>query len=389
MERTPDASRPVPGQRLRFTWPPAGADLEARASRRAGESVRARKIKVLARTLLYFLIMRFNITVGGFIPAKYTRELIDNSDFRKFDDALRMVLDCTPALADEIEQHLKDCAGKNIVRYGTHRQSAAMMTCFTPSPTPLQPRAFHRRRDGRLCDGGECDEEFGFDFRSPATTWLGIADNTEDAPMSKATAVLKPGEPVTLPPAGNISFEIEPGQRFKLTQPQGEQVADLVSFNRDDPREMLSMLCSRAVNLSYKFTAPMTLYSNLSREMWKIDEDMTGENYCGGGYCSEHMNMRRYGDKAKGQPNCQQNLENAIRGYGMDRWNFNVDACFNVFMTVAYDADGKWEIRLPKGKPGDFITMTALMPQIVAISNCPILFNACNNYRLKPLTWRY
>ena len=90
-----------------------------------------------------------------FIPAKYTRELIDNSDFRKFDDALRMVLDCTPALADEIEQHLADCAAKGIVRYGTHRQGAAMMTCFTPSPTPLQPRAFHRRRDGRLRDGGE------------------------------------------------------------------------------------------------------------------------------------------------------------------------------------------------------------------------------------------
>ena len=55
-------------------------------------------------------------------------------------------------------------------------------------------------------------------------------------------------------------------------------------------------------------------------------------------------------------------------------------------VTVAYDADGKWEIRLPKGKPGDYMTMTALMPQIVAISNCPILFNACNNYKLKPLT---
>ena len=122
------------------------------------------------------------------------------------------------------------------------------------------------------------------------------------------------------------------------------------------------------------------------REMWKIDEDLTGENYCGGGYCSEHMNMRRYGDKAKGQPNCQNNLETAIKGYGMDRWNFNVDACFNVFMTVGYDADGKWEIRLPKGKPGDYMTMTALMPQIVAISNCPILFNPCNNYKLKPLT---
>ncbi len=135
VEKTPDASRPVPGQRLRFTWPPAGADLEARASRRAGESIRTRKIKVLAQTFFYFLILRFSITVGAFIPAKYTRELIDNSDFRKFDDSLRMVLDCTAALADEIEQHLTGCATQGTVRYGTHRQSAAMMTCFTPSPT--------------------------------------------------------------------------------------------------------------------------------------------------------------------------------------------------------------------------------------------------------------
>jgi hypothetical protein len=133
--RTPGASRPVPGQRLHFTWPPAGADLEARASRRPGESVRARKIKVLAKTFVYFVVMHFGIRIGSFIPAKYTRELIDNSDFRKFDDALRMVLDCTPELADEIEAHLKEAAAQGIVRYGMHRQKAAMMTCFTPSPT--------------------------------------------------------------------------------------------------------------------------------------------------------------------------------------------------------------------------------------------------------------
>ena len=203
--------------------------------------------------------------------------------------------------------------------------------------------------------------------------------------MGKATVDLKPGQSVMLPPAAHISFEIEAGQRFKMTQPEGEQVADLVSFNRDDPRELLSMHGSRAVNLNWKLTKPMTLYTNRTRPMWVIEEDMTGENYCGGGYCSEHLNMMRYGDKGKGASNCQQNLEKAVAGYGMDRWSFNVDACFNVFMTVAYDADGKWEIRLPKGKPGDYITMKSLMPQIVAISNCPILFNACNNYKLKPL----
>src|SRR5262249_33679489 len=94
----------------------------------------------------------------------------------------------------------------------------------------------------------------------------------------------------------------------------------------------------------------------------------------------QHRALRR------GAPNCQSNLETAIRGYGMDRSSFNVDACFNIFMTVAYDADGKWEIRPPKGKPGDYMVMRALMPQIVAMSNCPVLFNACNNFRLKPLT---
>jgi len=135
VEKTPDASRPIPGQRLRFTWPPDGADLEARASRRPGQSIRACKRKVLALTFLYFLVMRFGIKIGAFIPAKYTRELIDNSDFRKFDDSLRMVLDCTPLLADEIERHLADCATRGIVRFGMHRQDAAMMTCFTPSPT--------------------------------------------------------------------------------------------------------------------------------------------------------------------------------------------------------------------------------------------------------------
>ena len=204
--------------------------------------------------------------------------------------------------------------------------------------------------------------------------------------MDRPTAVLEPGKPVTLPPAGNISFEIEVGQKLKLAQPEGEQVADLISFNRDDVRELLSMLSSRAVNLSWKFTAPHVLYSNCTRPMWQIEEDLTGENYCGGGYCSEHLNMVRYGEKGRGAPNCQSNLEAAIRGYSMNRWNFNVDACFNIFMTVAYDANGVWEIRPPKGKPGDYMVMRALMPQIVAISNCPIVFNACNNFKLKPLT---
>ncbi len=135
VEMTPDASRPLPGQGLKMKWPPQGVDLEARASRKAGESIAARKAKVLAKTLFFFLIMHFKLRVGQFIPEKYESELIANSDFRKFDNSLRMVLDCTPELADAIEDYLKLAAADGVVRFGTHRQQAAMMTCFTPSPT--------------------------------------------------------------------------------------------------------------------------------------------------------------------------------------------------------------------------------------------------------------
>src|SRR5690348_8844618 len=61
VEKTPDASRPLPGQGLKIKWPPSGTDLEARASRKAGESVRTRKIKVLAKTFLVFLVMHFKL----------------------------------------------------------------------------------------------------------------------------------------------------------------------------------------------------------------------------------------------------------------------------------------------------------------------------------------
>ena len=133
-ERNPDASGPVPQELPRLRWPPQGLDFEARAQRRSGESLSWRKAKLLVWTLFGFLIMRFNIKVGRFSPKKYARELVENSDFRKFDDTLRMVIDCTAGLADEIEQFLQAAAAAGTVRFGLHRQDKAMMTCFTPSP---------------------------------------------------------------------------------------------------------------------------------------------------------------------------------------------------------------------------------------------------------------
>lgn len=132
VERSPNAGRPVPAGGPALKWPPAGLDYEILAGRGANSLARFR-IRVLMRTLFVYVVMRFGISVGGFVPKTYVEQLVENSDFRKYDDSLRMILDCTPDLERALEQHLVTAASEGTVRYGLHRQDAAMMTCFTPS----------------------------------------------------------------------------------------------------------------------------------------------------------------------------------------------------------------------------------------------------------------
>ena len=130
-ERSPDAGRPVPPGGPPLKWPPAGVEYEARA-KRAGSLLRRRAF-VLANTLFVYVVMRFGISVGGFVPKTYVQQVVENSDFRKYDDGLRMILDCTLELERALTQRLAAAASAGVARHGLHRQDAAMMTCFTPS----------------------------------------------------------------------------------------------------------------------------------------------------------------------------------------------------------------------------------------------------------------
>jgi hypothetical protein len=131
VEKSPDAGRPVPPGGPPLRWPPQGVEYETRAAR--GGSLLKRRGVVLAVTLWAYVVMRFGIKVGNFVPKTYVQQVVENSDFRKYDDGLRMILDCTPELERALTQVLVAAAANGIVRYGLHRQDAAMMTCFTPS----------------------------------------------------------------------------------------------------------------------------------------------------------------------------------------------------------------------------------------------------------------
>jgi len=133
IERSPDAGRPVPSVGPALRWPSPGLEYEARAARRG--SLGRRRAAVLGYTLFVYVIMRFGIRLGSFVPKIYLQQVVENSDFRKYDDGLRMVLDCTEELERALTQRLVAAAAAGSVRYGLHRQDAAMMTCLTRKAT--------------------------------------------------------------------------------------------------------------------------------------------------------------------------------------------------------------------------------------------------------------
>jgi len=91
--------------------------------------------------LRYFAHMLFLNLAGSFLFARnmdtsavhwsrYKADLVENSDFRKFDGMLRMVMDGSEAQYRELEAYLEGQYRQRLLVYGLHRSSEALLTCI-------------------------------------------------------------------------------------------------------------------------------------------------------------------------------------------------------------------------------------------------------------------
>lgn len=134
------AMRPLSAERLAIHWPPPGLAWEAEIFGARGWPPVLRQGAAVLRTLAVRWAWG-RARVGRFEAARYRRELVENSDFRKFDDGLLMTIDCTPLVADRIESHLLAAQQRMSIRFGLHRQDKAQITCVVPSA--LRPDHVH------------------------------------------------------------------------------------------------------------------------------------------------------------------------------------------------------------------------------------------------------
>ncbi|WP_396594686.1 DUF1989 domain-containing protein [Brevundimonas sp. R86498] len=187
--------------------------------------------------------------------------------------------------------------------------------------------------------------------------------------------------PHEIPPRSGVAFELKAGQRLRVIDPRGEQVSDLLAFNRHDTGEVLSS--GRTLDYANRIylTTGDALYSNRSNVMLRIGEDRVGRHDFLLTPCSADTFRIIYGDTDPHR-GCFGNLAAALEPYGIvpDQ----IPTAFNVFMNVPVDGTtGAFTVEPPLSKAGDFTVFEAEMDLIIGLTACSALQS--NNHAFKPI----
>jgi len=143
----PVAASPVSADNMVFKWPPSGLRSEAKLF--ANTRQRFRKwLWIYGTSMVQFFIERYDRSAGDYNAPVYRRELRANSDFRRFDDTLRMILDCPLETAAALESFFEDLHDQGKIAFGVHRSEHALMTCLVFSLTKGEHVHFVDGSDG-------------------------------------------------------------------------------------------------------------------------------------------------------------------------------------------------------------------------------------------------
>lgn len=126
LKRKLKEASPVREHKLRASWPPP---MHLEAKTKAGNYF-FNYFKVFFTNILVYAFAKFNMKTKTFSMEKYKKEMEMNSDYKKFDDTLRMVIDCSKEESAAITKMLKARQSLSPLVFGYHNSTQAVMTCL-------------------------------------------------------------------------------------------------------------------------------------------------------------------------------------------------------------------------------------------------------------------
>jgi hypothetical protein len=140
---SPDAN-PVKAERLSVEKTFKAASLES--SFQSGGWRSARFLRAAFFIIFVKALNQGILNLANFSMKKYKDSLASNSDYRKFDETIRMVVDCSPAMKRNVIALLEAYRQQGALAYGLHESATALMTCFVQN---------YEDRHVHFIDGGD------------------------------------------------------------------------------------------------------------------------------------------------------------------------------------------------------------------------------------------
>ena len=184
-----------------------------------------------------------------------------------------------------------------------------------------------------------------------------------------------------IPPRSGVAFVLLAGERLNVIDAEGEQVGDLLAFNRHDIAEVISSGRTFDYASRIYLTKGDLLYSNRSNVMLRIVADTVGRHDFLLAPCSREMFRIIYGE-ADPHQGCFGNLSAALAPYGI--LEDAIPTAFNCFMNVPVNGTkGEIKVSPPLSRAGDSIVFQADMDLIIGLTACSA--GQSNNFSFKPI----
>jgi uncharacterized protein YcgI (DUF1989 family) len=189
---------------------------------------------------------------------------------------------------------------------------------------------------------------------------------------------------VEIPARHGGALEVARGQVLRVIDVEGQQVGDLVCFNRADLVERYSPQNTVLFNRTIYPKVGAALVSDRGRVMMRLVADTNGVHDLICGSCSDEYYKNRLDHHAPHR-SCRGNLAEAMAPWGVAARE--IPFSFNLFMRWPVQPDGSVLPMAPTSAAGDYVDLLAEMDLIVANSACPSDITPTNGH--KPTAMRF
>ncbi len=179
--------------------------------------------------------------------------------------------------------------------------------------------------------------------------------------------------------------ELLPGQVLRIVDLEGNQAADTLFFDTQNPDDHYSAVATIAGQRNIYLTTGSVLRAESGKPLLEIIADTCGRHDTVGGSCSAQSNTVRYAHEKLHMHNCRDTFMLQMAKFGKSFTKRDLAPNINFFMNVPVTAEGGLKFDDGLSAPGRYVEMVSIAATTVLLSNCPQLNNPCNAYNPTPV----